>query len=85
MNNRVGDLCDISTGPEPLFPTSLTDGCRADEAQETEDEIDEHVSEAGPSEEDDCDDVEEIEEPVPIQVESVAHRLVPLQFFTETL
>lgn len=74
MNNRVGDLCDISTGPEPLFPPSLTGACQADEAQDSEDEIEEHVSEAAPSE--DEEDVEELEEPVAIQVECVAHCLV---------
>lgn len=79
MNNRVGDLCDVSSGPDPLFPPSVTGACQADEALETEDESEDHVSEAAPSE-DDEDDVEELEEPVAIQVEAVAHRLVSRVF-----
>ncbi|XP_032780937.2 tyrosine-protein phosphatase non-receptor type 9 isoform X2 [Daphnia magna] len=73
MTNRVGDLCDISTGPNPLFPPSETaTTSEADDRPEREEE-EEPISEAEPS--DDDDDVEEIEEPVPLQVESVAHRL----------
>ena len=73
MTNRVGDLCDISTGPNPLFPPSTTTA---------NDDDTEDISQAGPSddeqgeEEEEDDDVEEIEEPVAIQVESVVHRLV---------
>lgn len=70
MTNRVGDLCDISTGPSPLFPPSETATSEADDRPEEE-----PISEAEPSTEEE-DDVEEIEEPVPLQVESVAHRLV---------
>ncbi len=74
MTNRVGDLCDISTGPNPLFPPSETATSEADDRPGEEEEP---ISEAEPSsEEDDDEDVEEIEEPVPLQVESVAHRLV---------
>ena len=75
MTNRVGDLCDISTGPNPLFPPSETATSEADDRPDDEEEP---ISEAEPSseDEDDEEDVEEIEEPVPLQVESVAHRLV---------
>lgn len=73
MTNRVGDLCDISTGPNPLFPPSETANSEADDRPEDEEEP---ISEAEPSSDEDEDDVEEIEEPVPLQVESVAHRLV---------
>lgn len=77
MTNRVGDLCDISTGPNPLFPPSETaTTSEADDRPEREEE-EEPISEAEPS--DDDDDVEEIEEPVPLQVESVAHRLVNIK------
>jgi len=74
MTNRVGDLCDISTGPNPLFPPSETaTTSEADDRPEgREEEEEEPISEASSDE----DDVEEIEEPVPLQVESVAHRLV---------
>ncbi len=73
MTNRVGDLCDISTGPNPLFPPSETaTTSEADDRPEgKEEEEEEPISEASSDE-----DVEEIEEPVPLQVESVAHRLV---------
>lgn len=78
MTNRVGDLCDISTGPNPLFPPSETaTTSEADDRPEREEE-EEPISEAEPSDDDD-DDVEEIEEPVPLQVESVAHRLVNIK------
>lgn len=82
MTNRVGDLCDISSGPNPLFPPS------EDATSDDQPEDEEPISEAEPSsdiddnhhrdedEEEDDEDVEEIEEPVPLQVESVAHRLV---------
>lgn len=75
MTNRVGDLCDISTGPNPLFPPSETaTTSEADDRPEgREEEEEEPISEASSDED---DDVEEIEEPVPLQVESVAHRLV---------
>lgn len=71
MTNRVGDLCDISSGPNPLFPPSET--ATTSEADDRPEEEEEPISEAEPS---DDEDVEEIEEPVPLQVESVAHRLV---------
>lgn len=78
MTNRAGDLCDISTGSNPIsFPRSSEEaGSVSEEADDRPDE--EEISEAGPSEEEEeeDDDVEEIEEPVAIQVESVAHRLV---------
>lgn len=80
MTNRVGDLCDISTGPNPLFPPSETaTTSEADDRPEgreddEEEEEEEPISEVSSDEDD--DDVEEIEEPVPLQVESVAHRLV---------
>lgn len=79
MTNRVGDLCDISTGPNPIsFPPceEATSASEADDRPEDNND-DEEISEAEPSEEEDEDeDVEEIEEPVALQVESVAHRLV---------
>ncbi len=77
MTNRAGDLCDISTGSNPIsFPRSSEEAGSVSEADDRPDE--EEISEAGPSEEEEeeDDDVEEIEEPVAIQVESVAHRLV---------
>ena len=77
MTNRVGDLCDISSGPTRLFPSVC-----ADDRLEEDD-----ISEAGhlPGDDDQDDDRdeqdadeddEEIEEPVALQLESVAHRLV---------
>ena len=86
MTNRVGDLCDISTGPNPLFPPSTTTA---------NDDDTEDISQAGPSdderggeveeEEEDEDELEEIEEPVAIQVESVVHRLVCFVTFIHSL
>lgn len=76
MTNRVGDLCDISTGPEPLFHPSETTNSEADDRPEDDEEP---ISEAEPTDDED-EDVEEIEEPVPLQVESVAHRLVNCLF-----
>ena len=81
MTNRVGDLCDISSGSARLFPSVSAD-----------DRLEDDVSEAGhlPGDDDDDDDEqdddededdEEIEEPVALQVESVAHRLVSPFFF----
>ena len=72
MTNRAGDLCDISIGPNPLFPQC--EGLEPTSSISEADDRPEDISEAGPSEED--DDVEEIEEPVALQVESVVHRLV---------
>lgn len=77
MTNRAGDLCDISTGPNPLFPEGLEAASSISEADDrTGEDDDEEISEAGPSEAEDDDDVEEIEEPVALQIESVVHRLV---------
>ena len=86
MTNRVGDLCDISTGPNPLFPPSTTTA---------NDDYTEDISQAGPSdderggeeeeEEEDEDELEEIEEPVAIKVESVVHRLVCFVTFIHSL
>ena len=71
MTNRVGDLCDISSGTTRLFPTVSAD-----------DLLDDDISDAGNlpnddhQEDEEDDEVEEIEEPVALVVESVAHRLV---------
>jgi len=80
MTNRVGDLCDISSGSARLFPSVCADDRLEDDVSEAghlpggdDDEQDEDDDEDDDEQDDDED--EEIEEPVALQVESVAHRL----------
>ena len=86
MTNRVGDLCDITSGPTttPLFP-SVAATASSYSSSDDRPEDDEDISEAGPSEEEEVDEDEDedeeeiIEEPevhVALKVEAIAHRIV---------
>jgi len=85
MTNRVGDLCDITSGPTttPLFP-SVAATASSYSSSDDRPEDDEDISEAGPSEEEEVDEEEDedeeeiIEEPevhVALKVEAIAHRI----------
>jgi hypothetical protein len=95
MTNRVGDLCDITSGPTttPLFP-SVAATASSYSSSDDRPEDDEDISEAGPSEEeevdedDDEDEEEIIEEPevhVALKVEAIAHRIVSVDFGSQSL
>ena len=81
MTNRVGDLCDISSGSARLFPSVCADDRLEDDVSEAghlPGDDDDDDDDDNNDEQDDDEDDEEIEEPVALQVESVAHRLVSL-------